>query len=896
MKIKKSFWFTSLVVVLTVVISVLASQITGRIVISQNSQRISLVNSLQGYLEENAISRLRSLDSQAQWLDVEEDAPQEVQDYIAETLTTSIRLSDDQLSKDSNLAWIIHMRIDGIDHEYTHNWKDSYNLETGALDYTIRKSGGKISYSGLNYPTQSFDVKKTILVPPSIVPTQRLGSQKGSEYTYSLNLPDDFSIRYYIPANIKPNAGIIARTCENMDVRNFFFALLAGSGILAALVILTKWKYEKDTFMLTHLRNMKALFAWLTMGISIYGVASVLYALAVFKASGTLKQLLQSFGLTSMQADVTAFGTIFIGWFVLFELITLFLLYIKSIFSQGIMRYLQQDTLVAHILKNSQINLAEVMSSSTNNNAIFQIFVLGSILMVIICAMIAGFGMALGSFGLIIGFVFAVLLCCGFLWGVYSRMDQSYQKVYQASQKLANGHFTDLEQQEIGLYQPLYNLLVETSNSCQEAVKEGLASQISKTQLISNVSHDLKTPVAGIQSYAELISLSDNMDDIHEYSKRLTGYSERLTDLISDLFDVARATSGDIVLEQIDLDLSELIMQVAAEWTDQFEEKQLKLVMNLQPNAIVHLDPGKTVRIIENLLSNIYKYTMKNTRVFVDLYEQDGFCHVIFKNISSTQMNFTPESIVERFTRGDASRHEKGSGLGLAIVKSFTEIQQGSFEVQTDGDLFKAVMIFEAPIMAKMAKEAKEKELANRPESMPDLPPAPPVEAQLSNPIQNDHLEVDKQMMPKDEKTSEMDLIDQKIMQEDFNDLPPELPEDAIIEQDIDQILKDQEEDQKIPVLPVFDVDASIQKIRDLHQRRLVQQNEYGTETDILRQASLKSSITELERMEKEAIAQAKQAIEQQNTLQTQGAADIELQQWTKLKKFIQEIEEEPEE
>ena len=895
MKNKKNFWFTSLIVVLTVVISVLASQITGRIVISQNSQRIYLVNSLQQYLEQNAVLRLRSLDSQAQWLNVEEDAPQEVQDYIAETLTTSIRLSDDQLSKDSNLAWIIHMRVDGVDHEYTHNWKDSYNMETGALDYTIRKSGNKISYSGLNYPTQAFNAKKTILVPPSIVPTKRLGSQKGAEYSYSFNLPNDFSIRYYIPSNIKPNAGVIARTCENMDVRNFFFALFAGSGVLAAIVILTKWKYEEETFMLAHLRNMKAIFAWLTMGISIYGVASILYALAVFKASGTLNQLLQSFGLTITQAEVTAFGTILVGWMVLYQLITLALLYIKSIFSQGIVRYLQHDTLVAQILKNSQVNLAQVMSSSTNNTSIFQIFVLGSILMVIVCALIAGFGMVFGSIGLIIGFVFGVLLCCGFLWGVYSKMDQSYQKVYQASQKLANGHFNDLEEQEIGLYQPLYNLLVETSNSCQEAVKEGLASQISKTQLISNVSHDLKTPVAGIQSYAELISLSDNMDDIHEYSKRLTGYSERLTDLITDLFDVARAMSGDIVLEQIDLDLSELIMQVAAEWTDQFDEKQLTLVMNLQPNALVHLDPGKTVRIIENLLSNIYKYAMKNTRVFVDLYEREGFCHVIFKNISSTQMNFTPESIVERFTRGDASRHEKGSGLGLAIVKSFTEIQQGSFEVQTDGDLFKAVMIFEAPLMAKMAKEAREKEFANRPESMPDLPPMPPLEEPLSDTSNVDPIQVNESIMTKDEplleheEASSSNAKDNDVIQEMINENAESLPVEKISEQD----QQSQENTEEIPALPVVDVEAIIQAICDLHQRKVQQQQEYEVETDVLRKASLKSSITELERMEKEAIAQAKQDIEPKSDLQSDES--IDLQEWTKWKTFIKEIEEEQE-
>lgn len=885
--------------VLIVVMSFFASQITGRIVISQNSQRIVLVESLRSVLEQNAVARLRGLDSQAQWLNIEEGAPKEVQDYISETLTASIRLSDDQLSKDSNLAWIIHMHVDGVDHEYTHNWKDSYNLEKGALDYTIRKSNGKISYSGLNYPSQAFDAKQTILVSPSIVPTERLSSSKGSEYTYSFNLPDNFSIRYYIPSNIKPNAGIIAQTCENIDARNYLFVIFAGSGLLALIVIVIKWKYEKDAFMLTHLCKMKAVFAWVTMIISVYGVASVAYALSVFKASGTLKQLLHSFGLTSAQADFTSFALVLIVWFVLFSLITLSLLYIKSIFAQGIMNYLQQDTLIAHILKNGQINLAEVMSSSTNNNSIFQIFVIGSILMVIVCTLIAFLGMAFGTFGLILGFIFAVLLCCGFLWGVYSRIDHSYQKVYQAGQKLANGDFTDLEHQEVGLYQPLYDLLVETSNSCQEAVKEGLASQISKTQLISNVSHDLKTPVAGIQSYAELISLSDNMDDIHEYSKRLTGYSERLTDLITDLFDVARATSGDIVLEQIDLDLSELVMQVASEWTDQFEEKQIKLVLNLQPNAIVHLDPGKTVRIIENLLSNINKYTMHNTRVFVDLFEKEGFCHLIFKNISKTEMNFTPESIVERFTRGDSSRHEKGSGLGLAIVKSFTEIQQGSFEVQTDGDLFKAIMIFEAPMMAKLAKEAREKELASRPQSMPDLPPTPPTEMQSLKTMNiKNHPEVVTQsvpLIPQDDgltiqsKSHVINESENEILDEDLEDQLPELPADAIV----DQIEEKQEEVDEISTVSNFAVNTSAQAIQDLHQRRLTQQKEYETETDILRKASLKSSITELERMEKEAIAQIKQDFEHQKDLMDGNTEEDSQQEWEELSLLIQQIEQE---
>lgn len=884
MKKRVSFWFTCFLVVLIVVLSVLASQITGRIVISQNSQRLYMADTFRSALEQNAISRLKSLDPQAQWLNIEENTPQEVEDYITETLTAQIRLNGDQLSKDSNLAWVIHMRVDGTDHEYTHNWKDSYDLETGALDYTIRKTNGKISYQGTIYPSQSFDALQTILVNPTIVPSKRLSSQKGSEYTYSYTLPNDFSIRYYIPSTIKANGGMIARACENMDSRNFFFALLAGSGIIALIVIVVKWKYEKDSFMLTHLRNTKALFSWLIMSVTIYGMSTILYALCVYKASGTLKQLLQSFGLSMMQADFVAFSSVLFMWFLVYSLITLALLYIKSIFTEGITRYFREDTLVSSLLKNSRIHLAEVMSSSHNNNGIFQIFVISSILMVIICALMAALGIVFNSVGLILGFIFGTIVVDSFLWSVYQMMNHSYQKVYKASEKLASGKFTELEKEDIGLYQPLYDLLVETSNSCQEAVKEGLASQISKTQLISNVSHDLKTPVAGIQSYAELISLSDDMEDIHEYAKRLNGYSMRLTDLITDLFDVARATSGDIVLEPMDIDLAELVMQVAAEWTDQFETKSLKLIMNLRPNTILHLDPGKTVRIIENLFSNIQKYSLHDTRVFVDLYEKDGLYNLTFKNISSTEMNFTPESIVERFTRGDASRHEKGSGLGLAIVKSFVEIQNGTFVVQTDGDLFKASITFEVPKIPELPiadDEKFEKEVAQpspaQPAASAPSVPGPKAPAVTEEPVLK-AATVTPPSIPtpplpvlKDETDEEKttDVLSDGNASDDSFPIPVNeditvvpLPEDDFESPasaaDVEMIVT---ENESPAANPAFEVDASADAIRELHQRRLQQQREYLTETDILRKASLKSSITELERMEKEALAKASQLL-----------------------------------
>lgn len=693
-KTRKFSPFSALIAISIVVLSILACQITGRIVISQHAQKIKLTEMFASRLQDNAIFRARSLDPEAQWLQTEENISSPVRSYIEENLASMIRLNGDELSKDSNLAWII--RYNGK--EYTHNWKDSFEQEQGALDYTIRSSGGKITYQGTIYPTQAFSRQLTILVNPSIVPEDRLNSTRGTEYTYSLTLPDDFSIRYYIPTTIRANGGEIAQAASSFGRRNILFASLGGSLLLFLIVMLWRWEGEKNSFVLSRFVKLKALVAWGFLGLLLAGMFAAISSVGQSYASGTLLLMLRSFGLSAPQAKAAAFVCPLLLWMIFFGSIVLMFLYIKFIFKEGFSRYLHEDTLTALLLRKGQSELAEAFETRRSSQAGFRLIMIGALLSILLCVLYLLVYLLLGpGLGLILGFILGTLALSVFLWGAYRLINRSYQKVIAASEQLASGNFTNLKEQNVGYYQPLYDELSHIAQSCQQAVKEGLASQITKTQLISNVSHDLKTPVAGIQSYSELISLSDNMDDIHEYAKRLSNYSMRLSDLIADLFDVAKATSGDIKLDPIDLDLSELVMQVAAEWTDQFEAKKLKPVLTLIPNAILHLDPGKTVRVIENLLSNICKYSLANSRVFIDLYAQDGLYQLVLKNTSNSELNFNPDQIVERFVRGDSSRHETGSGLGLAIVKSFVEVQQGTFEVKTDGDLFKACISFAIP-------------------------------------------------------------------------------------------------------------------------------------------------------------------------------------------------------
>lgn len=174
-------------------------------------------------------------------------------------------------------------------------------------------------------------------------------------------------------------------------------------------------------------------------------------------------------------------------------------------------------------------------------------------------------------------------------------------------------------------------------------------------------------------------------------------YTDRLSILITDLFEVSKANSGNIDLEYSDINIIEFMEQVCAENEELLQAKNLQLVTNLPEKEIhVCLDGNKTYRIFENLFTNISKYALENTRVFLDVKDIGNSVVIIMKNTSKEPLDFDSD-ITERFVRGDKSRHEAGSGLGLAIVKSFTEVQNGTFMIETDGDLFKSILSFRKP-------------------------------------------------------------------------------------------------------------------------------------------------------------------------------------------------------
>ena len=217
-----------------------------------------------------------------------------------------------------------------------------------------------------------------------------------------------------------------------------------------------------------------------------------------------------------------------------------------------------------------------------------------------------------------------------------------------------------------------------------------------KTELITNVSHDLKTPLTAIITYVDLLKDETiTPEERASYINTLEMKSLRLKQLIEDLFEVSKASSKNVEVKREEVDIKALIKQVIFESSDKLTECQIDIRTIFPDNKILlELDSQKTYRIFDNLIVNITRYALPGTRAYIELSQLDNSIQISVKNISREELNFDTQDITERFVRGDKSRNQEGSGLGLAIVKSFMEVQGGKFHVETDADLYKAILIF----------------------------------------------------------------------------------------------------------------------------------------------------------------------------------------------------------
>lgn len=290
---------------------------------------------------------------------------------------------------------------------------------------------------------------------------------------------------------------------------------------------------------------------------------------------------------------------------------------------------------------------------------------------------------------LLLGYVVLV-----FRWIYRFLLQLAYIQNY--SKKLSDGNFNLQADENIGIFSKTAQYLNRIKTGFKTALEEEVRSQNMKTELISNVSHDLKTPLTSIINYSDLLKQPNlTKEQQEEYIDTIHKKSQRLKVLIEDLFEASKASSGNIKLQTERLDIVSVFRQTMGELEEKIQFSKLDFRLNLPKEPVYCMIDGKrTYRVFSNIISNITKYSLEHTRVYIDATEQDKSITFEFKNISSYEMNFAADEIMERFKRGDESRNTEGSGLGLAIAKSLTELQGGSLEIEIDGDLFKLFVSF----------------------------------------------------------------------------------------------------------------------------------------------------------------------------------------------------------
>lgn len=271
-----------------------------------------------------------------------------------------------------------------------------------------------------------------------------------------------------------------------------------------------------------------------------------------------------------------------------------------------------------------------------------------------------------------------------------------YKNLLVATQSIADGNLQTEFAGDWGVFESYKSQLAEIQQGFSRAVEEEVKSQRMRTELITNVSHDLKTPLTAITTYIELLQEEGVTEEQRrEYLDVLARKSNRLKILIEDLFEVSKATSGNVSLQLDRVDIGNLMRQAYLEYEDRVEQADLLFRFQIpEEKQFLILDSQKTYRIFENLYTNIIKYAMPHTRVYVRMERLGNDVVIELKNTSKAELNIAPESLTERFVRGDSSRNTEGSGLGLAIARSFVELQGGRMRLEIDGDLFKVTIVW----------------------------------------------------------------------------------------------------------------------------------------------------------------------------------------------------------
>lgn len=637
--------------------------------------------SLEQYLTAFILAKKLEQDPKYEYITFEKGTPDNIQQDIKKSLNVAISTAKNLFENDGNF-------------HYECDIQNKITLKN--FDVNIKKKDTRY-YETLD--------SNTLNATDDIVNLINANSEKYYEYCsgtyycggepfpgYTLHMPSDVVLTFYIPTVLNyDNSSLIDLLELDGDQYAYFFvtAFLICSAIIALYIFLNKYVYEKEAYIFRHVNNWlfePAFFLFLVVDALL---ASGTCILTTYSIEGTFLNILNRYHIEFGQPIV--YFTNILAWSITLFFIGLSVYWLKCQFTTSIRDWFFHRTLVGKFILYFSNKVERIISTDLSDK-ILKKYIIFSTCLILILAFISLLNIPFFSFFIVVTALIGISVVG---YKKIKNVQGQYQDILHMTEDLSSGNFENIKPADSGLFQSLNNNIYQIKDGFKQAVKEQVQSQNLKTELISNVSHDLKTPLTGIKNYVELLNDPNISEkDKKSYLERLNQYTDRLSILITDLFEVSKANSGNIDLEYSNINIIEFIEQVCAENEELLQTKNLQLVTHLpEKDVIVSLDGNKTYRIFENLFTNISKYALENTRVFLDVKDIGNSVVITMKNTSKAPLDFNND-ITERFVRGDKSRHEAGSGLGLAIVKSFTEVQNGTFMIETDGDLFKSILSF----------------------------------------------------------------------------------------------------------------------------------------------------------------------------------------------------------
>ena len=602
-------------------------------------------------------------------------------EYLISEWDFALQRVNNYLTTDEQLFYIAK----SLDGEVLTNLKspiDSINYADYGLNVTVSfDSQGNCQASG----DQAYGLCNILSLDNYIGYYDHIGFQK-----VTLNNPTNLSVTYLIPKNVTTFTGIFGEVDSWTMYNGLTLTLcLVSLAILSVVLVIYPMRY------VSLCNPFKIVCAWsfewnfIIWSIVLTFLYSGLIVLVGTSINGQLLYIVNGFGLNISNNLLMIIN---IGYWMLTLLCSSVVIYLlKYIIVSGPIHYIKEHTAFVCLLRwirNKLISFTTVDIDKTIANKLLTIAFINSG-MIIFCAFINP------SVGLLVAIIYS-LISLVFVYKKGIEVQDNYHQLMNAIECIITQDFDSIDEKELGIFASSKLQLMELSDNVQNAISEQVKSQKLKTELISNVSHDLKTPLTCIKNYIALLDDDKlNNEDHKHYVEQLKLYANRLKRLIEDLFEISKVDSGNIQLNYQALDIVSLLEQVMVENEDLLETKHIEIIKKLPADKIIlNLDSDKTYRIFENLFTNISKYALSNSRAYISVTSTNDEVLIEFSNISEQPMDFTAQEITERFVRGDKSRSQQGSGLGLAIARSFTEVQGGTFNLSIDCDLFKAGVSF----------------------------------------------------------------------------------------------------------------------------------------------------------------------------------------------------------